>query len=68
VVFPNKRKHNKHKFYFEGNILEEVADYKYLVIDFNRNLSWDGLYNGKETLVYTMIYTFDWSNCVNCGG
>jgi hypothetical protein len=31
-----------HKFYFEGNILEEVADYKYLGIDFNRNLSWDG--------------------------
>jgi hypothetical protein len=42
VVFSNKRKHNQHKFYFEGNILEEFADYKYLGIDFNRNLSWEG--------------------------
>jgi hypothetical protein len=49
VVFSNKRKHNQHKFYFEGNILEEVADYKYLRIDFNRNLSWDGC-RKKRTL------------------
>jgi hypothetical protein len=42
VVFSNKRKHNQHKFYFEDNILEEVADYKYLGIDFNKNLSGDG--------------------------
>ena len=42
VVFSNKRKHNQHKFYFGGSILEEVAYYKYLGIDFNRNLSWDG--------------------------
>ena len=41
VVFSKKRKHNQHKFYFEGSILEEVANYKYLGIDFNRNLSWD---------------------------
>ena len=39
VVFSNKKKHNQHKFYFEGNIMEDVADYKYLGIDFNRNLS-----------------------------
>jgi len=26
VVFSEKRKHNQHKFYFEGNILEEFAD------------------------------------------
>ena len=39
VVFYNKIKHNQHKFYFEGNILEEVVDYKYLKIDFNKNLS-----------------------------
>jgi hypothetical protein len=32
VVFSNKRKqkHNQHKFYFEGNTLDEVADCKYL--------------------------------------
>lgn len=28
-------KHNQHKFYFEGNTLEELVDYKYLGIDFN---------------------------------
>jgi hypothetical protein len=30
VVFSSKRKqkHNQHKFYFEGNTLDEVADYK----------------------------------------
>ena len=37
VVFSSKRKHNQHKFYFEGNTLEEVTDYKYLGIDFNKN-------------------------------
>ena len=42
VVFSKKRKHNQHKFYFEGNILEEVVDYKYLQIDFNKNISWNG--------------------------
>jgi hypothetical protein len=42
VVFSSKRKHNQHKFYFEGNTLEEVADYKYLRIYFNKNLSWEG--------------------------
>ncbi|XP_057855964.2 uncharacterized protein LOC131065484 [Cryptomeria japonica] len=42
MVFSNKRKQNQHKFYFEGSILEEVLDYKYLGIDFNKNLNWDG--------------------------
>jgi hypothetical protein len=42
VIFSSKRKHNQHKFYFEGNTLEEVEDYKYLRIDFNKNLSWEG--------------------------
>ena len=39
VVSSKKRKHNQRKFYFECNILEEVSDYKYLEIDFNKNLS-----------------------------
>ena len=42
VIFSNKRKHTQHKFYFEGNIPEEVADYKYFRIEFNKKLSWDG--------------------------
>jgi hypothetical protein len=44
VVFSSKRKqkHNQHKFYFEGNTLDEVAYYKYFGIDFNKNLSWEG--------------------------
>ena len=40
VVFLSKRKHKQHKFYFEDNTLEVVEDYKYLRIDFNKNLSW----------------------------
>jgi hypothetical protein len=40
--FSSKRKHNKHKFYFEGNTLEEVVEYKYLIIEFNKKLSWEG--------------------------
>ena len=42
VVFSNKRKHKQHKFYFEDNTLEVVKDYKYLGIDFNKSLSWEG--------------------------
>ena len=49
VVFSKKRKHNQHKVYFEGNILEEVVDYKYLGINFNKNLSWNGC-RKKRTL------------------
>jgi len=42
IVFSSKRKHNQHKLYFEDNTLEEVTDYKYLRIDFNKRLSWEG--------------------------
>ena len=42
VVFSSKRKHKQHKFYFEDNTLEVVEDYKYLGIDFNKSLSWEG--------------------------
>ena len=42
VVFSSKREHKQHKFYFEDNNLEVVEDYKYLGIDFNKNLSWEG--------------------------
>jgi hypothetical protein len=49
VLFSSKRKHNQHKFYFEGNTLEEVVDYKYLKIDFNQKPSWEGC-KKKRTL------------------
>ena len=49
VVFSSKRKHRQHKLYFEDNTLEVVEDYKYLGIDFNKNLSWEG-YRKKRTL------------------
>ena len=58
VVFSTKRKHNQHKFYFEGNILEEVADYKYLGIDFNRNLSWDGCKKKRTLGGWKAFYSF----------
>ncbi|XP_059077995.1 uncharacterized protein LOC131876576 [Cryptomeria japonica] len=49
MVFSSRRKQEQHKFYFEGSILEEVADYKYLGIDFNQSLSWEGC-RKKRTL------------------
>jgi hypothetical protein len=49
VIFSRKRKHKQHKFYFEGNTLKEVTDYKYLRIDFNKNLIWEGC-RKKRTL------------------
>jgi hypothetical protein len=58
VVFSNKIKHNQHKFYFEGNIMEEVADYKYLGIDFNRNLSLDGCRKKKTLGGWKTFYAF----------
>jgi hypothetical protein len=58
VVFSNKRKHNQHKFYFEGNILEEFADYKYLGIDFNENLSWDGCRKKRTLGGWKEFYAF----------
>ncbi|XP_059067370.1 uncharacterized protein LOC131858220 [Cryptomeria japonica] len=42
MVFSNKKKRNQYKFYFEGSILEEDSNYKYLGIGFNKNLNWDG--------------------------
>ncbi|XP_059066243.1 uncharacterized protein LOC131857578 [Cryptomeria japonica] len=49
MVFSSRRKQEQHKFYFEGSILEEVADYKYLGIHFNKSLSWEGC-RKKRTL------------------
>ena len=40
VIFSNKRQ-SQHMFFFEGNILEEVNEYKYLRIDFNNKLNWE---------------------------
>lgn len=58
MVFSKKRKHNQHKFYFEGNILEEVADYKYLGIDFNKNLRWNGCRKKRTFGGWKAFYAF----------
>ena len=58
MVFSKKRKHNQHKFYFEGNTLEEVADYKYLGIDFNKNLSWNGCRKKRTLGGWKAFYAF----------
>ena len=39
MIFSNKRKQIQHTFFFEGNILEEVYEYKYRGIDFNNKLN-----------------------------
>ena len=41
MIFSNKRKQRQHTLFFEGNILEEVNEYKYLGIDFNNKLNWE---------------------------
>jgi len=41
MLFSNKRKQSHHMFFFEGNILEEVNEYKYLTINFNNKLNWE---------------------------
>ena len=41
MIFSNKRKQSQRMFFFEGNILEEVNEYKYLEIDFNKQLNWE---------------------------
>ena len=41
MIFSNKRKQSQHTFFFEGNILEEVNEYKYLGIDFINKLNWE---------------------------
>jgi hypothetical protein len=58
VVFSSKRKHNQHKFYFEGNTLKEVAYYKYPRIDFNKNLSWEGCRNKITLGGWKAFYAF----------
>ena len=58
MVFSKKRKHNQHKFYFEGNILEEVAEYKYLGVDFNKNLSWNGCRKKRTLGGWKAFYAF----------
>jgi hypothetical protein len=60
VVFSSKRKqkHNQHKFYFERNTLDEVADYEYLRIDFNKNLSWEGCRKKINLGCWKVFYAF----------
>jgi len=41
MIFLNKKKQGQHKFFFEGNILEELNEYKYTGIDFNNKLNWE---------------------------
>jgi len=41
MIFSNKKKQSQHMFFFEGNILEEVNEYKYLKTDFNDKLKWE---------------------------
>jgi hypothetical protein len=58
VVFFGKRKHNQYRFYFERRTLEEVADYKYLGIDFNKNLSWEGCRKKRTLGGWKVFYAF----------
>jgi hypothetical protein len=58
VFFSRKIKHNQHKFYLEGNTLEEVVDYKYLRIDFNKNLSWEGCRKKRTLGGWKTFYSF----------
>ena len=58
VVFSSKRKHKQHKFYFEGNTLEEVVDYKYFGIDFDKNLSWEGCRKKRTLGGWKALYAF----------
>jgi hypothetical protein len=60
VVFSSKRKqkHNQHKFYFEGITLQEVANYKYIGIDFNKNLCWEGCRNKRTLGGWKAFYAF----------
>lgn len=41
MIFSNKRNQSQHTFFFEGNILEELNEYKYLEIDINKKLNLD---------------------------
>ena len=72
VVFSSKRKHKQHKFYFEDNTLEEVEDYKYLIINFIKNLSWESCRKKRTLGGWKAFYAFqnrcreaelwDWKN------
>lgn len=48
MIFLNKKKHTQHTFFFEGNIHEKVNEYKYLEIDFNNKLNWEGCRKKKN--------------------
>jgi hypothetical protein len=63
VVFSSKRKHNQHKFYFEVNTLEEVEDYKYLRIYFNKNLSWEDCKKKRTLGGWKSFYAFQ-NRCI----
>ena len=58
VVFSSKRKHKQHKFYFEDNTLEVVEYYKYLEIDFNKSLSWEGCRKKITLGAWKAFYAF----------
>ena len=40
MIFSNNKKQQQYEFYYNRSVLEEVAEYKYLGIDFNKKLSW----------------------------
>ena len=63
AVFSSKRKHKQHKFYFEDNTLEVVEDYKYLGIDFNKSLSWEGCREKKTLGGWKAFYAFQ-NRCI----
>ena len=39
ILFSNKSKQSQYTFFFEGNILEDVNEYKYHRVDFNKKLN-----------------------------
>jgi len=41
MIFSNKRKQSQCTFFFQGNILEEANEYKYLGIDFKKKIDWE---------------------------
>ena len=73
VVFSSKRKPKQLNFYFEDKTLEVVEDYKYLRIDFNKSLSWEGCRKKRSLGGWKAFYAFqnrckeadlwDWKLC-----
>lgn len=49
MIFSKNKKQNQHKFYFDDKTLQVLTEYKYLEIDFNNKLSWEGC-RKKRTL------------------